>query len=180
MRKAGFGYSRLHPPTVDEVIDRIRIRYSIIIYNSFAPFVDEMPTGKKRIVYGYSVKKCDTKSGWNFRIKIGRTQNVDNIYKAKREALTIALEYIIKHILTGKGHQPFTFYAQNSPDSRKPQGLPVYNDEGKNSEMNDQMLLKLVKTVRPTSQSYRSMRRGCMPKELCCFSREAQKQHPQS
>lgn len=104
MRKAGFGYSRLHPPTVDEVIDRIRIRYSIIIYNSFAPFVDEMPTGKKRIVYGYSVKKCDTKSGWNFRIKIGRTQSVDNIYKAKREALTIALEYIIKHILTGKGH----------------------------------------------------------------------------
>ena len=104
MRKAKFGYSRLHPPTVDEVIDRIRIKYDIVIYNSHAPFVHHLPTGKKQIVYGFSVKKCDIKSGWNFRIQIGRTEDTSNIYKAKREAITMALEYIIKHILTGKGH----------------------------------------------------------------------------
>ena len=51
MRKAKFGYSRLHPPTVDEVIDRIRIKYDIVIYNSHAPFVHHLPTGKKQIVY---------------------------------------------------------------------------------------------------------------------------------
>jgi hypothetical protein len=103
MRKVGFRCSYSHPPTVDEVIDKIRINYDIVIYNSYAPFVHHTPTGKKQIVYGFSVKKCDIKSGWNFRIQIGRTECTDNIYKAKREAITMALEYIIKHILTGKG-----------------------------------------------------------------------------
>ena len=103
MRKVGIRGSNAHPPTVDEVIDRIRIKYDIVIYNSSAPFVHHLPTGKKCIIYGFSVKKCDVKSGWNFRVQIGRTQSVDNIYKAKREAIMMALEYIIKHDPTGKG-----------------------------------------------------------------------------
>lgn len=104
MRKAGIRGSCAHPPTVDEVIDRIRIKYNIVVYNTGAPYVHHTLTGKKYIVYGFSVKKCDVKSGWNFRIQIGGTEWTDNIYKAKRQAITIALEYIIKHDLTGKGH----------------------------------------------------------------------------
>lgn len=83
----------LYVPTVDEAIDWIRRKFNIVIYDSFEPFVD--PTDKNgHITYGYSVKFCDTKFGWNGRIYIGRGRNSYNVYAAKRNAIVIALKYI--------------------------------------------------------------------------------------
>lgn len=80
-------------PDVDDAIDWLRRKYNIVIYNSIEPFVD--PAAKKpRILYRYSVKKCNLRDGWNGRKYIGESKLVENIYSAKRQAIMIALRYI--------------------------------------------------------------------------------------
>lgn len=81
--------------TVDNAIDFLRIKYDIVIYNSMEPFVD--PTAKKAcIVYRFSVKQCNLRDGWNGRIHIGKSALTKNIYAAKRQAITIAINWIKK------------------------------------------------------------------------------------
>ncbi len=91
--KLGGEKELLWQPNVDHVIDWLRRKYNIVIYNAIEPFVD--PTAKKpRILYRYSVKKCNLRDGWNGRKYIGESKLVENIYSAKRQAIMIALRYI--------------------------------------------------------------------------------------
>lgn len=78
--------------TVDEVIDAIRMKFKIIIYNTTPPYVDPI---SKKIIYGFSVKVCNTKWGWNARKYLGQTKWRTNIYQAKREAINIAINWIL-------------------------------------------------------------------------------------
>lgn len=80
-------------PDVDDAIDWLRRNYNIVIYNAIEPFVD--PTAKKpRILYRYSVKKCNLRDGYNGRKYIGESKFVENIYSAKRQAIMLAIRYI--------------------------------------------------------------------------------------
>ena len=79
-------------PTVDEAIDYFRRKYEIIVFNAFPPFVS--PLKNNRIVYGYTVKKCHPRWGWNQRRSLGRTKESCNIYAAKRMAIAITLKYL--------------------------------------------------------------------------------------
>lgn len=81
-------------PSVDEAIDFLRRKYDVTIYSSAAPFVD--PCCKQKILYGFSVKFCNRKWGWNMREFLGKTKWSSDIYAAKRMAITIALRYLIK------------------------------------------------------------------------------------
>lgn len=78
--------------TVDEVIDAIRMKFNVIIYNTAPPHVDPV---SKKIIYGFSVKVCNTKWGWNARKYLGQTKWRTNIYQAKREAIDIAINWIL-------------------------------------------------------------------------------------
>ena len=78
--------------TIDEIIDTIRRRFNVIVYNTAPPHV--CPTSKK-IIYGFSVKVCNTKWGWNARKHLGQTKWRTNIYQAKREAIDIAINWIL-------------------------------------------------------------------------------------
>lgn len=80
-------------PTVDEAIDFIRKKYSIVIYNRIAPFVDEKT---HKIHYSYAVKYCNELWGWNHRKFIGSSRTSVNIYAMKRSAITIAIRHIKK------------------------------------------------------------------------------------
>lgn len=98
----GIKRKQLRYPSVDEAIDWLRRKYNIVIYNAIEPFVD--PTAKKpRILYRYSVKKCNLRDGWNGRKYIGESKLVENIYSAKRQAIMIAIRYI-KSQKYGKTH----------------------------------------------------------------------------
>lgn len=88
-------------PTVDQAIDWLRRKYNIVIYNAIEPFVD--PIKKPRILYRYSVKKCNLRDGWNGRKYIGESKLVENIYSAKRQAIMLAIRYI-KSQKDGKTH----------------------------------------------------------------------------
>ena len=77
---------------LDDVIDRIRTRFNVIIYNTAPPHVDPI---SKKIIYGFSVKVCSTKWGWNARKYLGQTKWRTNIYQAKREAINIAINWIL-------------------------------------------------------------------------------------
>lgn len=93
LTKLGGEKELLWRPNVDHVIDWLRRKHNIVIYNAIEPFVD--PTAKKpRILYRYSVKKCNLRDGWNGRKYIGESKLVENIYSAKRQAIMIALRYI--------------------------------------------------------------------------------------
>lgn len=84
-------------PTVDEVIDWLRRKHNIIIYNKIEPFVDPADQTHKTILFRFGVKQCDTKHlGWNGRVNIGETRLSKNVYSLKREAVNIALKYILK------------------------------------------------------------------------------------
>lgn len=84
-------------PTVDEVIDWLRRKYNIIIYNKIPPFVDPVDCTHKTILFRYGVKRCDTMVlGWNGRVDLGSTDMNTNVYALKRAAINIALKYI-KH-----------------------------------------------------------------------------------
>lgn len=77
---------------LDTVIDLLRIKYNVIIYNSAPPFVD--PTTRK-IVYAFSVKYCNTHIGWNGRIFVYFPKKwITNIYEAKRRAVKAAINWI--------------------------------------------------------------------------------------
>lgn len=76
-------------PTVDEVIDWFRRKHCIMIYECIEPFVDG-----KHITYGFRVKKCNVKWGWNHREYIGERTISHDIYAAKRMAIQIAIRYV--------------------------------------------------------------------------------------
>lgn len=78
--------------TVDEVIDAIRMKFKVIIYNTAAPHVSPI---SNKIIYGFSVKACNTRWGWNARTYLGKTKWRTNIYQAKREAINIAINWIL-------------------------------------------------------------------------------------
>ena len=80
---------------VDEVIDWLRRKYNIVIYNKIEPFVDPTDESHKKILFRFGVKRCDTNHlGWNGRLYIGETRMSTNVYSLKREAINIAIEYI--------------------------------------------------------------------------------------
>lgn len=82
-------------PTTDEVIDWLRHKYNIVIYNKVEPFVDPTNDSHKTILFKYGVKRCDVNHlGWNGRIDLGTTRLAKNVYSLKREAINIALKYI--------------------------------------------------------------------------------------
>lgn len=81
-------------PTVDEAIDWLRRTFDIVIYDTAAPFVD--PTSNKGILYSYKVKACNPKWGWNMRESLGQTKWSPNHYGMKRQAIAIALRWLIK------------------------------------------------------------------------------------
>ena len=86
-------------PTIDEVIDWLRRKYNIIIYNQIEPFVDPTDTSHKSILFKFGVKKCDTNNlGWNGRRDLGTTRLNTNVYSLKREAISIAIKYIKSRI----------------------------------------------------------------------------------
>lgn len=82
-------------PNIDDAIDFLRKKYSIMIYNSAAPYVDPCNT-PTRVKYGFRFKFCNLNHGWNFREYIGEPQWSYNIYAAKRMCLTIAIKYAFK------------------------------------------------------------------------------------
>lgn len=82
-------------PTVDEVIDWLRRKHNIIVYNVAAPFVN--PTHDNNITYVLGVKECNPIWGWNQRVLLSKCTS-DNIYVAKRKMISVAL----KHLLTKK------------------------------------------------------------------------------
>lgn len=81
--------------TLDPIIDALRIKYNVVIYNSATPFID--PKSRK-IVYNFGAKKCNQHFGWNGR-QIIETSNVwdSNIYEAKRRAIRAAARWILAH-----------------------------------------------------------------------------------
>ena len=82
-------------PTTDEVIDWLRRKYNVVIYNKVEPFVDPTDDTHKTILFKYGVKRCDINHlGWNGRIDLGTTRLTKNVYSLKREAIDIALKYI--------------------------------------------------------------------------------------
>lgn len=82
---------------IDNTIHALRVKYNIEIYNTAEPFV--CPTGKNqnKVVYGFSVKVCNPKWGWNARQYIGKTDWLPNIWEAKRRAINIAIKWILSH-----------------------------------------------------------------------------------
>ena len=80
--------------TVDEVIDALRTKFKVIVYNTAEPHVSPI---SNKIIYGFSVKVCNTKWGWNARKYLGQTKWRTNIYQAKREAINIAIKWILSH-----------------------------------------------------------------------------------
>ena len=82
-------------PTIDEVIDWLRRKYNIVIYNKVEPFVDPTDDSHKTILFKFGVKRCDVNHlGWNGRIDLGTTRLNKNVYSLKREAIDIAIKYI--------------------------------------------------------------------------------------
>lgn len=87
------GYMVLLVPTVDDVVDWLRKKHHIIIYNCVEPFVDPVDG---RIKYGYKVKKCNKKWGWNYREYVGNRVISHDCYAAKRVCIWNAIRYIKK------------------------------------------------------------------------------------
>ena len=80
-------------PTVDEAIDWMRRKFDIIVCNAADPYVHPI---KNYIVYGYRVKFCNVKWGWNQRERVGMSSWCKDHYAAKRVAIWIAIRYINK------------------------------------------------------------------------------------
>lgn len=81
-------------PTIDEACDWIRRKFNVIVYDATPPYVD--PAGSKCIWYRYAVKFCNILGGWNFREYIGTSKRLKNAYAAKRQALSLAISYVMK------------------------------------------------------------------------------------
>ena len=86
-------------PTVDEVIDWLRRKHNIIVYNAAEPYVDPI---HPHINFAFKVKTCDMQWGWNARKYLDRTKSSKNIYACKREAITIALKYLCGSVATSQ------------------------------------------------------------------------------
>lgn len=82
---------------IDSVIDHIRIKYNVHVYNHAAPFVSKETENKNVVLYGFGVKFCNLTHGWNQRVYIGKTPWKKNIYDAKRRAIDIAIKWILSH-----------------------------------------------------------------------------------
>lgn len=82
---------------IDAVIDHIRVKFCVHIYNYAAPFVTKYTETKNVVLYGFGVKYCNLKHGWNQRVYIGKTPWKENIYDAKRRAIDIAIKWILSH-----------------------------------------------------------------------------------
>lgn len=79
---------------IDEVIDRLRKKYNVVIYHKSTPFIDS--SGK--IIYNFAAKCCNPKFGWNGRTYIDTPSKWDsNIYEAKRRAIRAAARWILAH-----------------------------------------------------------------------------------
>ena len=88
---------KIYNEIIDSVIHALRVKYRIEIYNTAEPFV--CPSGKHqcKVVYGFSVKICNPKWGWNTRQYLGKTDWLPNIWEAKRRAISIAIKWILSH-----------------------------------------------------------------------------------
>lgn len=86
----GFDYYMIYP-SVDQIIDFLRKKYNIVIYNKIEPFVDPKT---HNIVFRFAVKWCNMRDGWNGRQYIGETELTSDIYYAKRQAIDIAIKYL--------------------------------------------------------------------------------------
>lgn len=82
--------------SLDGVIDWLRRKHNIIIYNSIEPFVDPV-SDNHHILYRFSVKHCNLRDGWNGREYIGESKLTKNIYTAKRQAITLAIKWLKQH-----------------------------------------------------------------------------------
>ena len=79
---------------VDDIIDRIRKKYNVIIYHKSTPFV----AASGKIIYNCAAKSCNPKMGWNGRTYIDTPSTWDsNIYEAKRRAIRAAAQWILAH-----------------------------------------------------------------------------------
>lgn len=85
---------------VDDVIDWLRRKHKIVIYDKIEPFVDPKT---HVILYRMAVKKCNLRDGWNGRIYIGESRLTKNIYAAKREAIWLAIRWIKMQNKSAKG-----------------------------------------------------------------------------
>lgn len=86
---------RVSAPTVDEAIDWLRRKFNVHIYAAVEPFVD--PVDKKSpTLYRYAVKYCNRRDGWNGRSYIGQTRLAKNVYSLKRQAITLAINWLNK------------------------------------------------------------------------------------
>lgn len=83
--------------TIDDVIHALRIKYRIEIYNTAEPFVSPAGKNEGKVLYGFSVKICNPKWGWNARQYIGKTNWMPNVWEAKRKAINIAIKWILSH-----------------------------------------------------------------------------------
>lgn len=79
----------LSMPTVDEAIDWIRRKFTIIIYNATEPVMRN-----KTIKFGFAVKRCNKIWGYNQRVYICRGKWSKNHYAAKRMAISAAISWI--------------------------------------------------------------------------------------
>lgn len=82
---------------IDAVIDHIRIKYNVHVYNYAAPFVLKETETKNVVLYGFGVKFCNLRHGYNQRVCIDKTPWIKNIYDAKRKAINIAIKWILSH-----------------------------------------------------------------------------------
>lgn len=82
---------------IDDVIHALRVKYRIEIYNTAEPFVSPSGKDEGKVVYGFSVKICNPKWGWNARQYIGKTNWMPNVWEAKRKAINIAIKWILSH-----------------------------------------------------------------------------------
>lgn len=79
---------------IDYVIDRMRIKYNVIIYHKATPFVD----ANGKIIFNFAAKCCNPKFGWNGRTYITTPSTWDsNVYEAKRRAIRAAARWILAH-----------------------------------------------------------------------------------
>ena len=94
--------------TVDTAIDWLRRKHNTVIYNSIPPFVD--PTAKKKpcILYRFTAKYCNLRDGWNGRKTLGNSNLTNNIYAAKRQAINIAIKWLLNENKTSKSTESTT------------------------------------------------------------------------
>lgn len=83
-------------PTCDEVIEWLRVKHDIMIFHAVPPFVDPSLDGKNEILHRLCIKFCNRRDGWNGREIIGKTDLNKNLNTLKRQAITIAIKWLLK------------------------------------------------------------------------------------